>query len=105
MSLLPAKILLATDGSQEAVLAAQTAVDISGKTSSELHVVHVGRLLGYVGYPGPDMRVLPGAQEELDKEARRLLEAQMEQIQSRQRHSNASASQIGKTGRRYHRRG
>jgi len=73
MSLLPAKILLATEGSEEAASAAQTAVDIAGKDSSELHVVRVGRLLGYVGYLGPDMGALPGTQEKLDKEARRLL--------------------------------
>ena len=41
MSIFPAKILLATDGSREATLAAQAAVDFSNKTGSELHVVHV----------------------------------------------------------------
>jgi nucleotide-binding universal stress UspA family protein len=41
MSIFPAKILLATDGSREAELAAQTAADLAQKTDSELHVVHV----------------------------------------------------------------
>lgn len=41
MSIFPTTILLATDGSEEATLAAETAVDIAQKTSSELHVVYV----------------------------------------------------------------
>ena len=39
--LLGTKTLLATDGSEEAELAAQTAANLAGKTGSELHVVHV----------------------------------------------------------------
>jgi nucleotide-binding universal stress UspA family protein len=42
MSIFPTKILLATDGSSEAQLAAQTAADLAQKTDSELHVVYVG---------------------------------------------------------------
>jgi nucleotide-binding universal stress UspA family protein len=41
VSIFPTKILLATDGSREAELATQTAVDLAQKTGSELHVVHV----------------------------------------------------------------
>jgi nucleotide-binding universal stress UspA family protein len=41
MSIFPTKILLATDGSREAELGAQTAADLAQKTDSELHVVHV----------------------------------------------------------------
>jgi len=37
----PAKILLATDGSEAAELAARTAADLAGKTGSELHLAHV----------------------------------------------------------------
>ena len=39
MSIFPAKILLATDGSKDADLALSTAVDIASCTNSELHVV------------------------------------------------------------------
>ena len=42
MSIFPTRILLATDGSEQAELAALRAVDIAEKTDSELHVVHVG---------------------------------------------------------------
>src|SRR5215203_7144887 len=41
MSIFPTKILLATDASTEADLAAQTAADMAQKTSSELHLVYV----------------------------------------------------------------
>jgi nucleotide-binding universal stress UspA family protein len=41
MTIFPTKILLATDGSREAELAARTAADLANKTDSELHVVHV----------------------------------------------------------------
>ena len=37
----PTRILLATDGSGEASLAAQAAVELANGTHSELHVVHV----------------------------------------------------------------
>ncbi|HET6659779.1 MAG TPA: universal stress protein, partial [Rubrobacter sp.] len=42
MSIFPTKILLATDGSEEAQLAFASAADLSKKTGSELHVVYVG---------------------------------------------------------------
>jgi nucleotide-binding universal stress UspA family protein len=41
MSIFPTKILLATDGSSEAQLAARTAVELTQKTTSELHAIHV----------------------------------------------------------------
>jgi nucleotide-binding universal stress UspA family protein len=41
MSIFPTKILLATDGSREAELAASTAADLATTTNSELHVVTV----------------------------------------------------------------
>ena len=42
MSIFPTRILLATDGSEEAELAALRAVELAQRTDSELHVVHVG---------------------------------------------------------------
>jgi nucleotide-binding universal stress UspA family protein len=41
MSIFPTRVLLATDGSEEASSATEAAVEISQKTDSELHVVHV----------------------------------------------------------------
>jgi nucleotide-binding universal stress UspA family protein len=51
MSVFPSKILVATDGSEDAVLAVQAAVDLSNETGAELHVVHVGESLAV--YPPP----------------------------------------------------
>ena len=42
MSIFPTRVLLATDGSEEASLATEAAVEISDKTGSELHVVYAG---------------------------------------------------------------
>ena len=42
MSIFPTTILLATDGSAQAQLAARTAADLAQKTDSELHVPTVG---------------------------------------------------------------
>ena len=44
MSIFPTKVLLATDGSKEAQLAATTAADLAKRTGSELHFVHVGHM-------------------------------------------------------------
>ena len=41
MSIFPTLILLATHGSEDAELAATTAVNLAKSTGSELHVVHV----------------------------------------------------------------
>ena len=42
MSIFPTTIVLATDGSEEAQLAATTASELAQKTNSELHVISVG---------------------------------------------------------------
>jgi nucleotide-binding universal stress UspA family protein len=83
MNIFPTKILLATDGSEEAALAAHTATDVAGKTDSELHVVLVGLSGAYVGMGPPEIAdIPPPRQEELDEEARRLLDAQVKQIEA-----------------------
>jgi nucleotide-binding universal stress UspA family protein len=43
VSIFPTKVLLATDGSGDAELAATTAASLAKSTGSELHVVHVWR--------------------------------------------------------------
>ena len=78
----PAKILVATDGSEEADLAAQSAADLAARTGSELHMAHVGETLGpgYSGYVGYEEGVLASAQEELERQAQQTLEAQIKRI-------------------------
>jgi nucleotide-binding universal stress UspA family protein len=46
------KILLATDGSEEAELAARTAIDLTESTGSEMHLVYVERLPNFLDGPG-----------------------------------------------------
>jgi len=83
MSIFPTKILLATDGSEEAALAARTAADIAQKTQSELHVVYVGSSLEYVGMGPPEIADIPApTQEQLSAEARELLNAEVEQVRA-----------------------
>lgn len=50
MSIFPTKILLATDGSEDAELAASAAIDLANKTGSELHIVHAKLMLPWTGY-------------------------------------------------------
>ena len=75
----PAKILLATDGSEEATLATQTASDLGERTGSELHVVHVGEI-SPTHYP--DRYGYRALYEEDEREARQLLEAQIEKMKA-----------------------
>ena len=51
LNIFPTKILLATDGSTEASLAEEAAVELSNGTGSELHVVHVLRTTPELPYP------------------------------------------------------
>jgi nucleotide-binding universal stress UspA family protein len=83
MSIFPTKILLATDGSKEARLAARTAVVLADKTDSELHVVNVGlQDYGYPIYAVPELEEVRGIAEEVTKEARKLLDAEVEQVEA-----------------------
>jgi nucleotide-binding universal stress UspA family protein len=79
----PAKILLASDASEEARLAATTASDLAQRTGSELHVVHVGRELTHGAYTGVEVGPLPSVhQGELDRQAQELIEAEMGRMKS-----------------------
>ncbi len=52
MGILPEKILLATDGSEDAAAAARAAVDLANKTGAELHVVRAWQGPHEYAYPG-----------------------------------------------------
>ena len=84
MSIFPTKILLATDGSKEAELAFASAVELSEKTGSELHVVYVGHM-PLVSYESPGATTLdPDLQRRIhegaEQEARTMLEEQMQRV-------------------------
>jgi nucleotide-binding universal stress UspA family protein len=75
VSIFPTRILVATDGSREAQLAATTAADLAKSTNSELHVVHVGELRP---------TFLAQTEEEpaeLQREAQRLLHEQERRVE------------------------
>jgi nucleotide-binding universal stress UspA family protein len=74
MSIFPTRILLATDGSPDAALALETAVDIANATNSELHVVTAAR-----GEPAYDIRIEEVA-EQLRQEAQEVLDKQVRRI-------------------------
>ena len=91
MSIFPTKILLATDGSREAELAAQTAADLSQKTQSEVHVVHVFGIapVGPPVYPeGTDLQSVefeaePEERQRLsERGASEVLEVEVEKLRS-----------------------
>src|SRR3712207_5079832 len=81
MTLLPRRILLATDGSEEAELAARVAVELAKSTGSELHLVHVKLIPLTPPYPDVlDWRW----REELERagrEARELLDEQVKKVE------------------------
>jgi nucleotide-binding universal stress UspA family protein len=79
MSLFPRSILLATDGSNEAELAAGVAVELARSTGAELHLVHVKLLPITPPYPEVlDWRV---DLERADREARELLDEQVKKVE------------------------
>src|SRR5918994_6044839 len=74
MTIFPTTILLATDGSQEAQLAATTAADLAQKTNSELHVLTVGPDLPLYKLPEH-----PAGFEDVLRENRRETQEMLEQ--------------------------
>ena len=81
MSIFPTKILLATDGSEEARQAAQAAAELSKDTASEVHVTYVvpspTELRGHHYYSKEVMRSVI---EQAEGEARSFLEEQAKQV-------------------------
>jgi nucleotide-binding universal stress UspA family protein len=90
MSMFPTKILLATDGSEDAKLAARTAADLAEKTDSELHVVYVGGE-GFYEIPLVDLATLeptwiareyPDLLSDIERTERELLDNEVEQLEA-----------------------
>src|ERR671911_2096840 len=76
MGLFPTRLLLATDGSEEAELAALKAVDLAERTNAELHVVHVGVVPSFLrsdpGTRGYDGKLYEQIEEESREQLRKL---------------------------------
>jgi len=76
MAIFPTRVLLATDGSPNATLAAQSAIELCERTGSELHVVHVGEYVPtFLAYTEEEPI-------ELRRIAEQLLEEQVESIRA-----------------------
>jgi nucleotide-binding universal stress UspA family protein len=76
MSIFPTKILLATDGSEETILAASTAAELAKGTDSVLHVVTVGPFVPTA------FAVTEEEPARLAREARRTLDEQVRRIKA-----------------------
>jgi len=69
-------VLLATDGSPDATLAARSAIELCERTGSELHVVHVGEYVPtFLAYTEEEPI-------EFQRNAERLLDEQVESIRA-----------------------
>jgi nucleotide-binding universal stress UspA family protein len=78
MNEFPTSILVATDGSEDAVLAIKAASDLSARAGSELHVAHAWRRPTLMGY----FSVGEAENSDIREEAERLLEEQVEQVRA-----------------------
>jgi nucleotide-binding universal stress UspA family protein len=81
MSIFPTKILLATDGSREANLAARTAVDLADKTGSELHVAFILRAQDTSEYNPMGFNTEKAPEEEIKQMGQRLLNEQVRRVE------------------------
>lgn len=76
----PSRVLLATDGSRDAELAARVATDLSRRTGAQLHVAHAWRH-NVQGFGNPTV-VWTDYTYIYEREARRLLEAEIDAIEA-----------------------
>jgi nucleotide-binding universal stress UspA family protein len=88
MSIFPTTILLATDGSEEAQLAATTAADLAQKTNSELHLITVGP-----DFPLYELTEHPADFEDLLRKNRREAKEMLEQQAKRMEDSGVSVKE------------
>jgi len=83
MSIFPTKLLVATEGSEEATLAAQTAADLGNKTGSELHIVYARSMPMVRSYSAAEPLATSAVnEEEVRERAQRFLDDQVERIKA-----------------------
>jgi len=84
MSIFPTKILVGTDGSEEAALALSTAADLAKSTNSELHIAYVFPTAVQRPFPNPitarPAEVLEHELEEAMNQAQSFLNREVEQV-------------------------
>jgi len=82
MNIFPTKILLATDASKHAGLAAKAAIELANTTGSELHLVYVTHLLTETSEASyMAAQLYQEMYEEAKQEAQRLLDEQVRVIE------------------------
>jgi nucleotide-binding universal stress UspA family protein len=81
-TLFSGKVLLATDGSEEAVLATRTAVDVAEKSASELHVIHATPMPLYVDPSTERIRLPEDVEKEVKEDAQKVLDEQVQQVEA-----------------------
>ncbi|MBA3424199.1 MAG: universal stress protein [Rubrobacter sp.] len=72
MSPFPEKILLATDGSEDAIRATEAASDLARRSGSELHVVHVWHDVPGFAHKFVKAELRRQGQEKLDEQVRKI---------------------------------
>lgn len=82
MSTFSGKILLATDGSEDAALAARAAIDISRGTGSELHLVHVLEPIARYGYTGVTSEIYSYVLDQEQREVQKLFDRETKRVQT-----------------------
>jgi nucleotide-binding universal stress UspA family protein len=84
MSIFPTRILVATDGSEEAKLALTTSADLAKSTNSELHIAYVFPTAVQRPFPNPitsrPAEVLEHELEEAMGQAQSFLDREAEQV-------------------------
>jgi nucleotide-binding universal stress UspA family protein len=75
MSVFPTKILLATDGSEDARRATEVAADLAGNSGSELHVVHVWHDVPGFAHAFVKRELRRQGQEILDEQVKKIEES------------------------------
>lgn len=82
MTYFPTRILLATDGSKDAEMAAEVAADLANKTNSELHILYVMHTLGPQSfYANPEVGPIV-SESEAEEQAQDLLDEQVRKIEN-----------------------
>ncbi|HEX2728172.1 MAG TPA: universal stress protein [Rubrobacteraceae bacterium] len=79
MGYFPTKILLATDGSEDAAVARRAAIDLAGRSGSELHVVHAFEFIPPREYMSVALRLR--SPSEFTHHGQRVLDEQVEHIE------------------------
>jgi hypothetical protein len=98
VTIFPSKILLATEGYEEAELATRRAVDLADATGFELHVVYLGRLPNFLMNDPDIMGFYRKLYDEIERGSLELLWRLTWQVKARGGRSR-SPPQVGERGR------